>query len=199
MSSDKNLSKQDTESILEILKLRFQNNQERFEDLNWTVIRKELEKNLEKLWSLNEMEKTGGEPNFLEYNKDKNEFIFCDFSKESPSERRSLCYDNEALESRKKNKPKDSAKNIALKMGIELMNEVQYQKLQSIDQFDTKTSSWLETPENIRKLGGAIFGDFRYEQVFIYHNGAESYYAARGFRGIIRIQRQSPAAKKERT
>ena len=187
MSLDKNLSKQEIESIFEILKSRFENSQDRFEHLNWTDIRNKIEQNLEKLWSLNEMEKTGGEPNLLEFNKDNKEYIFCDFSKQSPTKRRSLCYDREALEARKKFKPADSAKDVATKMGIELMNEVQYNKLQEINEFDTKTSSWLKTPEKIRKLGGAIFGDFRYGQVFIYHNGADSYYAARGFRGILKI------------
>ena len=187
MSSNKNLTNQEIESILEILKSRFEVIQERFEELNWADIRKKLEQNLDKLWSLNEMEKTGGEPNLLEFNSSTEEYIFCDFSKESPSKRRSLCYDREALESRKKYKPSDTAIDVASKMGIELLNEDQYRKLQSISDFDTKTSSWLRTPENIRKLGGAIFGDFRYGQVFIYHNGADSYYAARGFRGILKI------------
>ena len=187
MSSEKNLTKQEVESLLEILKSRFEIIQDRFENLKWDDVRSKLEQNLDKLWSINEMEKTGGEPNLLEFNNDENEYIFCDFSKETPIKRRSLCYDREALESRKKHKPTNSVKDLASKMKIELMNEVQYRKLQSIDEFDTKTSSWLETPQSIRKLGGAIFGDFRYGKVFIYHNGADSYYAARGFRGIIKI------------
>lgn len=187
MASDKTLSKQEIESILEVLKSRFEKSQNRFKPLKWVDMRLKLEKNLDKLWSINEMEKSGGEPNVLEFDSDNNTFIFCDFSKESPTKRRSLCYDKSALESRKKYKPADSAKNMASKMGIELMNEAEYKKLQSLGEFDTKTSSWLETPEGIRKLGGAIFGDFRYGQVFIYHNGADSYYAARGFRGIIKV------------
>ena len=178
----KKLSSQETVSILEVLEGRFQETKERFTDLNWTDLRLKLEQNPDKLRSLYEMEKTGGEPNLLEYNKDVDEFIFCDFSKESPKGRRSLCYDKKALESRKKFKPADNAQDVASRMGVDLMNEEDYRKLQSYGEFDTKTSSWLETPENIRKLGGAIFGDFRYGKVFIYHNGAESYYAARGFR-----------------
>lgn len=183
----KNLTTQETESIFEILKQRFEIIQKRFKDLKWHEIRSKLEKDSDKLWSINEMEKTGGEPNLFEFNSDTNEYIFCDFSKQSPANRRSLCYDREALESRKKYKPENSVKDLASAMGIEIMNEVQYKKLQSYGEFDTTTSSWLETPEKIRKLGGAIFGDCRYGQVFIYHNGAESYYAARGFRGIIKI------------
>ncbi|WP_121667454.1 DUF4256 domain-containing protein [Mesonia aquimarina] len=187
MFSIKNLSEKETESIIEVLKSRIENSQDRLGDLNWIALRSKLEQQLDKLWSLHEMEKTGGEPNLLEFNKSNKEYIFCDFSKESPTNRRSLCYDRQALESRKKFKPADSVKDLASKMGIELMNEAQYRKLQEINEFDTKTSSWLETPERIRKLGGAIFGDFRYGQVFIYHNGAESYYASRGFRGVVKI------------
>ena len=133
------------------------------------------------------MERTGGEPNLLEYEKEGDQFIFCDFVKESPKERRSLCYDKQAWEARKKFKPADNAIDVAARMGVELMDESNYRKLQSITPVDTKTSSWLRTPEKIRKLGGAIFGDFRYEQVFIYHNGADSYYASRGFRGVVRV------------
>lgn len=183
----KKLSAQETNSILEVLKKRFMDNQERFPTLNWSEIETKLAKNQDKLWSINEMEKTGGEPSLLEYNVDSKRYIFCDFSIESPKGRRSLCYDNKALELRKKYKPLDSAKNMAQHMGVDLMNEKEYRKLQTFDKFDTKTSSWLETPENIRKLGGAIFGDFRYDQVFIYHNGADSYYAVRGFRGILQL------------
>lgn len=183
----KKLSSQETVSILEVLEGRFQETKERFPDLNWTDLKVKLEQNPDKLRSLYEMEETGGEPDLLEYNKDVNEFIFCDFSKESPKGRRSLCYDKKALESRKKFKPADNAQDVASRMGVDLMNEEDYRKLQSYGEFDTKTSSWLETPENIRKLGGAIFGDFRYGKVFIYHNGAESYYAARGFRGILKL------------
>ena len=187
MSSNKYLKQTEIESILKILRSRFEIHKERFEELNWSDIQTKLEQNLNKLWSLNEMEKTGGEPNLLEFDSDTKEYVFCDFSKESPSKRRSLCYEREALESRKKHKPVNSAIDFASKIGIELLNENQYRKLQSISEFDTKTSSWLKTPDNIRKLGGAIFGDFRYGQVFIYHNGADSYYAARGFRGILKI------------
>ena len=187
MPLNKNLTRPEIESIFGILKTRFFSSRDRFEQLNWGDIKSKLEQNLDKLWSINEMEKTEGAPNLLEFNGDKNEYIFCDFSKESPAKRRSLCYDREALESRKKFKPSDCVKDLSSKMGIELMNEVQYRTLQSIGEFDTKTSSWLETPDNIRKLGGAIFGDFRYGQIFIYHNGADSYYAARGFRGILRV------------
>lgn len=183
----KKLSSQETVSILEVLEGRFQKTKERFPDLNWTDLRLKLEQNPDKLRSLYEMEETGGEPDLLEYNKDVDEFIFCDFSKESPKGRRSLCYDKKALESRKKFKPADNAQDVASRMGVDLMNEEDYRKLQSYGEFDTKTSSWLETPENIRKLGGAIFGDFRYGKVFIYHNGAESYYAARGFRGKLKL------------
>ncbi len=183
----KNLSTQEIESLLEVLKKRFEKVQGRFKDLKWNDISSKLHKDSAKLWSIHEMEKTGGEPNLLEFNSDTNEFIYCDFSKQSPAKRRSLCYDREALESRKKYKPENSVTDLASAMGIQIMNEVQYRRLQSFGEFDTTTSSWLETPDSIRKLGGAIFGDFRYGQVFIYHNGADSYYAARGFRGIITI------------
>ena len=187
MSLKHELTESEIESLFQVLKSRFESSQHRLKNLNWVDIKSQLEQKLDKLWSINEMELTGGEPNILEFDSDTKEYIFCDFSKESPAKRRSLCYDRKALESRKKNKPADSAKGLASKMGIELMNEVQYKKLQTIDEFDTKTSSWLETPESIRSLGGAIFGDFRFGQTFIYHNGADSYYAARGFRGILRV------------
>ena len=187
MSSKNQLTDREIEALFQVLRTRFESSQDRLQKLNWGNIRSLLEQNLDKLWSIYEMEKTGGEPNLLNLDSDTKEYIFCDFSKESPAKRRSLCYDRKALESRKKNKPANSAKDLASKMGIELMNEVQYKKLQSIDEFDTKTSSWLETPEKIRSLGGAIFGDFRFGQTFIYHNGADSYYAARGFRGILRV------------
>jgi len=141
---------------------------------------------MEKLWSLNEMEKTGGEPDVIGHDK-KNEYIFCDCSAESPSGRRSFCYDREALESRKENKPKNSAADMAAAIGIELLSEDHYRELQQLGKFDTKTSSWIKTPESIRKLGGALFCDYRYATVFVYHNGAESYYAARGFRGLLRV------------
>ncbi|MUP47426.1 DUF4256 domain-containing protein [Gramella sp. BOM4] len=187
MSSRKTLNTKDSFSILESLEDRFKNSRERFPKLGWIDLKSKLENHPEKLWSLYEMEKSGGEPALLEYNKSSDEYIFCDFSRESPTGRRSLCYDKEAWESRKKFKPKDNAMDFAHNMGIELMTEDQYKKLQSLGEFDTKTSSWLRTPEEVRKLGGAIFGDFRYGRVFIYHNGAESYYAARGFRGILKV------------
>ncbi|WP_439880066.1 DUF4256 domain-containing protein [Pontibacter sp. MBLB2868] len=187
MTSNKKLGTPEIDSMLEILENRFKQTPERFMNLDWSDITSKLKQNPDKLWSLNEMEKTGGEPNLLEYNKDLDQYIFCDFSKESPSGRRSLCYDRNALEARKKFKPADNAKDVAHSMGVDLMNEMEYKKLQSIDEFDTKTSSWLDTPDRIRKLGGAIFGDRRYGQVFIYHNGADSYYAARGFRGIVKL------------
>jgi hypothetical protein len=185
--SSKKLTPTEKESILTILKTRFTNNAELYKNLNWEKIQARLEQNLSALWSLSQMEKTGGEPCVLYYSEADDTYTFCDFSKESPKERRSLCYDRAALESRKKHKPKSSALDMAADMGITLMTETDYKKLQSLGTFDTKTSSWLHTPQEIRKLGGAIFADCRYNQVFIYHNGAESYYAARGFRGIINI------------
>ena len=150
-------------------------------------MQEKLEANSGKLWSLNEMEKTGGEPDVLSYDKKSNEFIFFDCSPESPKERRSFCYDSEALEARKEHKPKNSAINMAAEMGIDILTEEEYRELQKVGKFDTKTSSWVKTPSDIRKLGGAIFCDCRYDTVFMYHNGAESYYAARGFRGSLRV------------
>lgn len=187
MAAKKKLTSEESESILEVLKTRFEKNSDRHKGLDWAKILARLEQNPDKLWSLSEMEKTGGEPDVLSYDEAGDQYIFCDFSKESPKERRSVCYDREAWESRKKYKPATSAQEMAEEMGIRLMNEEEYRKLQSLGDFDTKTSSWLQTPEKIRKLGGAIFVDFRYGQVFIYHNGAESYYAARGFRGILEV------------
>lgn len=181
------LSLKQREELLKTLKTRFEKNVNRHKDLEWAKVQAKLETNIHKLWSLNEMEQTGGEPDVVGYDKLTNEFIFYDCSAESPKERRSLCYDNEALESRKENKPKNSALGIAAEMGIDLLTEQQYQGLQKLGNFDNKTSSWLKTPSDIRKLGGAIFGDYRYATVFIYHNGAESYYAARGFRGVLKI------------
>lgn len=183
----KTLAAPQQEAILKILKERFEVHPHKFPNLDWSHVESKLLKYPEKLWTLNEMERTGGEPNLLEYNTENGELLFCDFSKESPKDRRSLCYDKKAWESRKKFKPKDNVKDVASKMGVELMNEIQYRKLQTYGHFDTKTSSWLETPEKIRELGGAIFGDFRYGQVFIYHNGAESYYGGRGIRGVVRV------------
>lgn len=173
--------------LIRILKDRFHKNMHRHQGLDWVNIEKNLLANKEKLWSLNEMEATGGEPDVIDKDKKSMKYLFCDCSVESPNGRRSLCYDNVALESRKENKPKDSAIEMASNMGIELLNEMQYQNLQKLERVDTKTSSWILTPPEIRKLGGAIFGDFRFGRTFIYHNGAESYYQARGFRGLIYI------------
>lgn len=181
------LSNDQKEAITGVLKLRFVKNSYRHTGFEWANIEKRLLSNPEKLWSLYEMERTGGEPDIFDYDNTKDVYIFCDFSAESPGGRRSFCYDSEALESRKENKPKNSAVGFAQEMGVTLMNEEQYYKLQKIESVDKKTSSWILTPDDVRKHGGAIFGDFRYGRVFIYHNGAESYYAARGFRGIIEI------------
>lgn len=175
------------EELLKTLKSRFEKNMHRHKGIEWTKVQAKLEDNYEKLWSLNEMERTGGEPDIVEYDNKADEFIFYDCSPESPKGRRSVCYDQEALESRKKYKPENNAIDMTLNMGIELLTEKQYRKLQNIGDFDMKTSSWVETPSNIRDLGGAIFCDYRYDTVFVYHNGAESYYAARGFRGSLRI------------
>lgn len=181
------LSQEDRSQLLKVLKERFEKNIDRHKDLDWSKIEAKLIANEEKLWSLNEMEKTGGEPDVVAYDKDTDEYIFYDCSPETPKGRRSLCYDNEALESRKQNKPVGSAVGMAAEMGIDLLTEEQYGQLQKLGKFDMKTSSWLKTPADIRKLGGAIFGDLRYGRVFIYHNGAESYYSVRGFRGCIRV------------
>ncbi|NLM34400.1 MAG: DUF4256 domain-containing protein [Clostridiales bacterium] len=181
------LSQEDRSQLLKVLKERFEKNIDRHKDLDWSKIEAKLIANEEKLWSLNEMEKTGGEPDVVAYDKDTDEYIFYDCSPETPKGRRSLCYDNEALESRKQNKPVGSAVGMAAEMGIDLLTEEQYGQLQKLGKFDMKTSSWLKTPADIRKLGGAIFGDLRYGRVFVYHNGAESYYSVRGFRGCIRV------------
>jgi hypothetical protein len=170
-----------------ILKNRFDKNMNRHVNLEWNNIQVNLESNKEKLWSLKQMEMTGGEPDVIEYDDKTGEYIFFDCSKESPKGRMSLCYDNEALQSRKENKPRSSAIGIATEMGIDILTEEQYHKLQSMGSFDMKTSSWIKTPFEIRKLGGAIFADFRYNHVFIYHNGAESYYSSRGFRGSLKV------------
>lgn len=179
------LSPADQDSLLKTLKARFEKNSNRHKSLEWTAVQAKLEAHPDKLWSLNEMEKTGGEPDVVSHDKKTGEFIFFDCSAESPSGRRSLCYDRKALDSRKEHKPKNSVLDMAAAMGIELLNEEQYRELQSLGHFDTKTSSWIETPPAIRKLGGALFADFRYDTVFVYHNGADSYYAARGFRGSL--------------
>lgn len=183
----KALSKKDTEAIITILQERFDKNMNRHKQMLWDRIQERLEKNPEKLWSLNEMEKSGGEPDVIGYDESTDEYIFCDCSAESPKGRRSVCYDSEALESRKEHKPANSAIAMAQEMGIEILTEEQYRGLQTLGSFDTKTSSWISTPPEIRKLGGAVFCDRRYNTVFLYHNGAESYYAARGFRGILRV------------
>lgn len=173
--------------LLGILKSRFGKNMNRHKGLNWENVQAKLEASDSKCWSLHEMERTGGEPDVVGYDAEKEEFIFYDCSVESPKGRRSICYDRDALESRKEFAPSDNAVDMAAAMGIELLTEEQYRELQRLGNFDLKTSSWLNTPDGIRKLGGAIFGDFRYGQVFVYHNGAQSYYAARGFRGSLRV------------
>lgn len=182
----KQLTATQQKELLKILKARFEKNMNRHKNLEWSTVEAKLADN-EKLWSLHEMENTGGEPDVTEYDKKTGEYIFYDCSAESPKDRRSLCYDGEALKSRKENKPKSSAVEMAAAMGIELLSEEQYRQLQQLGNFDLKTSSWIKTPAEIRKLGGAVFCDRRYNTVFMYHNGAESYYAARGFRGSIRI------------
>jgi hypothetical protein len=183
----KELSPEQQEELLGILKLRFEKNMNRHNGMEWDNVRAKLEANAEKLWSLDEMEITGGEPDVVDYDKSTDEYIFFDCVPESPKGRRSVCYDHEALEARKEHKPGNSAIEMARDMGIELLSEEQYRELQKFGKFDTKTSSWIVTPPAIRKLGGAIFGDYRYSTIFIYHNGAESYYAARGFRGSLRV------------
>ncbi len=181
------LSRKQREDLLATLKARFEKNSDRHPGLDWTDVQAKLEASPEKLWSLNEMEKTGGEPDVIGEDKKTGEYIFYDCAAESPKGRRSLCYDREALDSRKEAKPKNSALDAANSMGIEILNEEQYRELQKLGSFDTKTSNWVKTPANIRKLGGALFCDRRFDAVFLYHNGAESYYAARGFRGSLRV------------
>ena len=183
----KGLSSAQREELFSVLKVRFEKNMGRHKGLEWAKVQARLEANTEKLWSLNEMEVTGGEPDVVAYDKKTGEYTFYDCAAESPKGRRSLCYDPEALESRKEHKPDDSALEMAAAMGIELLTEEQYRELQKLGNFDTKTSSWVQTPANIRKLGGALFCDRRYDTIFLYHNGAESYYAARGFRGSLSI------------
>jgi hypothetical protein len=181
------LSPEQSEELLKVLKTRFEKNMNRHKGFEWTKLQANLEANTEKLWSLNEMERTGGEPDVIGHYKKMEEYIFYDFSAESPNGRRSMCYDREGLESRKEHKPGNNAMDMAAAMGIELLTEEQYRELQKLGNFDTKTSSWVKTPAEIRKLGGALFCDRRYNHVFVYHNGAESYYAARGFRGWLSI------------
>jgi hypothetical protein len=183
----KALSPEQREKQLRALKARFEKNMNRHKGLEWAEIQARLEANAEKLWSLNEMERTGGEPDVVGHDKKTGEYIFYDCSSESPKGRRSLCYDGEALESRKEHKPEHNAPDMAAAMGIELLTEEQYRELQKLGEFDTKTSSWVKTPSAIRKLGGALFCDRRYDTVFVFHNGAESYYAARAFRGSLRV------------
>lgn len=181
------LSEEEKQELLKTLKMRFEKNMDRHPDLDWSKIQAKLEANPEKLWSLDEMEATEGEPDVIGYDKQTDEYLFCDCSSESPKGRRSLCYDRAALNSRKEHKPANSVLDMADEMGIELLTEDQYRELQLLGNFDTKTSSWVQTPEAIRSLGGAIFCDRRYGTVFMYHNGAESYYAARGFRGMLKV------------
>ena len=186
-SNRKDLAPKQPEELLQVLKARFDKNGNRHKGLRWAEVEAKLETNAKKLWSLNEMEITGGEPDIVGRDKRTGEYIFYDCSAESPRGRRSVCYDHDALESRKENKPENSAVEMAADMGIELLTEEQYRELQTLGNFDTKTSSWIITPADIRKLGGALFCDRRYNTVFLYHNGAESYYAARAFRGSLRV------------
>ena len=186
-SNKKKLTAEQQQDFLKILKARFDKNMPRHKGLEWNKIEAKLENEPEKFWSLSIMEETGGEPDVVGHNKKTGEYIFYDCSAESPNGRRSICYDGEALDSRKENKPKDNAIDMASAMGIEILTEEQYRELQKLGKFDTKTSSWVKTPSDIRKLGGAIFCDYRYGNVFVYHNGAESYYAARAFRGLLRV------------
>ncbi len=187
MLAAKDLNLIQREELLAALKARFEKNKNRHKGLEWAKVQAKLEADLKKQWSLNEMERTGGEPDVIGYDEKTSEYIFYDCSAESPIDRRNVCYDREALESRKVAKPKDSALDMAAAMGVEILTEEQYRALQKLGNFDTKTSSWLRTPDGIRKLGGAIFGDRRYDHVFVYHNGAESYYGGRGFRGSLRV------------
>lgn len=181
------LSKKQREEILETLQARFEKNVNRHKNVEWAQVQAKLEANPTKLWSLSEMERTGGEPDVVGQDKKTGEYIFYDCAAESPKGRRSLCYDRQALDSRKENKPKGSATDMASAMGVELLTEEQYRELQKLREFDTKTSSWVKTPSNVRKLGGALFCDRRFDTVFVYHNGAESYYAGRGFRGCLTV------------
>lgn len=187
MSNDKFLVPEEGEALIKTLKTRFEKNKNRHKNIEWALVESKLQANPEKLWSLNEMETTGGEPDVIDYDTKNNEYIFCDCAIESPKGRRSFCYDREALDARKENKPENNVIDAASAMGIELLNEDQYRKLQKLGKFDEKTSSWISTPIAIRKLGGALFCDYRYDTVFVYHNGAQSYYAARAFRGLLRV------------
>jgi hypothetical protein len=186
-SNKEELSPEQREELLGALKARFEKNMNRHKGLEWAKVQAKLEANTEKLWSLNEMERTGGEPDVVGHDKKTGEYVFYDCSAESPKGRRSVCYDREGQESRKEHKPENNAIDMAAAMGIELLMEEQYRELQKLGDFDTKTSSWVKTPSDIRKLGGALFADRRYNTVFVYHNSAPSYYAARGFRGSLRV------------
>lgn len=187
-ASQNKLSPEEKKELFRILKNRFEKNMNRHSDLIWEKVKIKLDKSSEeKLWALNEMEETGGEPDVVEYDEQADEYIFFDCSAESPKDRRSICYDRDALESRKKHKPRNSAIDLAATLGIKILTEDQYRKLQKLGNFDLKTSSWVKTPDKIRRLGGAIFCDRRYNTVFTYHNGADSYYAARGFRGCLKV------------
>ena len=183
----KQLPPKQVEELIKILKARFEKNMNRHKNIDWEKVQEKLKKNPGKIWSLSEMERTGGEPDVVGFDNKKGEFIFYDCSAESPVGRRSVCYDREGLESRKEHKPKNNTVDMAADMGIELLTEEQYRELQKLGKFDTKTSSWLKTPIDIRKLGGAIFADFRFGKVFVYHNGAQSYYGGRGFRGWLKV------------
>ena len=183
----KKLSSDQREELIKTLKARFEKNMARHKGIDWAKVQAKLESDPKKLWSLSEMERTGGEPDVVGHDKKSGEYVFYDCAAESPKGRRSVCYDHEALKSRKEHKPKDSAVNMAADMGIELLTEEQYRELQQLGNFDLKTSSWVQTPSDIRKLGGALFCDRRYNQVFLYHNGAESYYGARAFRGSLKV------------
>lgn len=187
MSDNKTLPADQKDSLLTTLKTRFEKNMSRHNDLQWDKVKGKLEANPSKLWSIHEMERTGGEPDVVGYDKTTDQYVFMDCSPETPKERRNICYDRQALDARKKFKPENSAMDMAATMGIEMLTEEEYHNLQTIGKFDTKTSSWIQTPANIRKLGGALYADRRYDHVFIYHNGADSYYAVRGFRGSLRV------------
>src|SRR5690625_4744678 len=186
-NNKKELSLEERDELIRILKARFDKNMHRHESLEWSQVQAKLDSNMEKLWSLNEIERKEGEPDVVGYDVTKNEYIFYDCSAETPKGRRKVCYDREALESRKKYKPENSAQDMAADMGIELLTEEQYRELQELESLDKKTSSWVQTPSDIRELGGALFCDYRFGHVFVYHNGADSYYGVRGFRGSLRI------------
>jgi hypothetical protein len=187
MKSSKIVSSEQKNELIDLLRIRFEKNTNRHKNVKWTDVLSKLESNPEKLWSLNEMEKTGGEPDVVGVDEKSGEFIFMDCYPESSKGRRSVCHDREGLDSRKEYKPENNAIDMASEMGIEILSEEQYRELQQLGKFDTKTSSWIKTPDEIRKLGGALFADFRYNQVFVYHNGAQSYYGVRGFRGVLKV------------